>query len=152
MNATQLGTRLENARMDVHLDIWSVAHKVGVHYTQIRAWEAGTKEPTISQALELMQLYGLNDLKWLISDDYTDVLAVHTLPSLETPQIEYALNGNQYQYLQCLYDGIRGFGRIMQASEYIELERLDLVDNEQLTAHGQWYVAQKHFEVTSCKQ
>jgi len=146
MTPKQLGDKLAQARQDAHLDLFIVAHKLGVHFTQIRVWENPDSEIDAPNDFMVARLYDLYGVKTGVFADSDDNGAIHTLPQLKTPQIAYRLNRNQQRYLRFLHQGRRGFGRIMQAHEYIELQRLDLVHNEALTAHGEWYV--ESLEVT----
>ncbi len=142
---------MTQARINARLDIWSVAHKLGVHYTQVRAYEAGTKEITFAHIIELSTLYGLYDLKWAFSDDLGDNVDSNGTMPVETAQNEfrqYDLTNDQINYIRALHRRLPSIGQAMIVMDYLALVDLGLVENESLTAHGEWYCGE-FMEVTS---
>lgn len=151
MDAPELGEKLARARINARLDIWTVAHQLGIHYTQVRAWEAGTKQITFAHIIELSTLYGQNDLKWAFSDELDGNGYSNEETDVETPQNEfrpYSLNHDQIAYLSALHWGLPSIGQALMVVDYLVLVDLKLVENEALTAHGDWYCEQ-FMEATS---
>lgn len=143
MDAISLGKYLQQARIDARWPDVLVARKLGIHYTELRAYEAGTKDITLRLLLGLCDIYGLDALKTGFLGDFNANGYEPTLPEPNKPQIEfrpYKLSTHQKRYLQYLHQGRRGFGRLLMADEYMELVKCELVENEALTAHGEWYV------------